>query len=198
MSEFPLEKQYTGEEIAEQVPASFFRKRHEELMRGKNSIYAALSGSGRKKFIEIEYHLEKERAEAERQEKIRADIELSRKAKEKRQAAKEAERQAQEKAEAGHRAWWATENERRKRIISEFESLRIQIPKATTREELVELSKKLSKLAPQTGVSYKYTSHCWNCKEHISSAIHAQCPGCKYYICGSCGACFCPERQQGS
>lgn len=74
---------------------------------------------------------------------------------------------------------------------TDFDALGEQIAKATTRAELVTLGRKRASLAPQTGISYTYENHCWSCGKHISSAIHAQCPDCKFYICGSCSACFC-------
>lgn len=73
----------------------------------------------------------------------------------------------------------------------DFDALSKEMTKATTRAERVELGRKRAALAPYTGVSYDYKTHCWNCHQHISSDVHAQCPDCRYYICGSCGQCFC-------
>lgn len=81
------------------------------------------------------------------------------------------------------------EHERRAR--ADFDALGKEMAQATTRAELVTLGRKRAYLAPHTGVSYVYENHCWRCKEHISSAIHAQCPSCRFYICSSCGACLC-------
>jgi hypothetical protein len=61
----------------------------------------------------------------------------------------------------------------------------------TTRAEPVELGRQRADLAPHTGVSQVYERHCWNCKGHISSAICARCSVCGFYICSSCGSCFC-------
>lgn len=81
------------------------------------------------------------------------------------------------------------EYERRAR--SDFDALGKEMEKATTRAELAEIGRKRADLAPHTGVSYMYTTHCWKCKKHISPAIHAQCSACRFYICSSCGSCFC-------
>ena len=37
----------------------------------------------------------------------------------------------------------------------------------------------------------KYINRCWSCHQPISSDRHTQCPKCKYYYCGNCGACLC-------
>ena len=94
-----------------------------------------------------------------------------------------ADRRAQAKAEE--------REEYEKRARANFVALGKEMVKATTRAELIELGRKRADLAPHTGISYVYENHCWNCKTHISSAIHARCPKCKLYICGSCGSCFC-------
>jgi len=83
------------------------------------------------------------------------------------------------------------ESERRAKASDDFNALGKEMAKATTRAELVELGRKRADLAPHTGISYVYENHCWQCKTHISSAIHAQCPNCSFYICSSCGSCFC-------
>src|ERR1051326_8700277 len=80
------------------------------------------------------------------------------------------------------------ENERRAR--ADFYALGKEMANATTRAELVELGRRRAELAPYTGVSYVYTNHCWKCKGPISSAIHARCSSCGWYIC-TCGACGC-------
>jgi len=88
-----------------------------------------------------------------------------------------------------HQKQLALQNQRKAR--ADFDALGEEMAKATTRAKLVELGRKRAVLAPHTGVSYNYENHCWNCTAHISSAIHAQCPDCKFYICGSCGSCLC-------
>jgi len=81
------------------------------------------------------------------------------------------------------------EYERRAR--ADFDALGKEMAEAATRAELVELGRRRADLAPHTGVSYVYENHCWNCKKQISSAIDAQCSVCRFYICSSCGSCFC-------
>ncbi len=88
-----------------------------------------------------------------------------------------------------HRFEKREENERKAR--ADFDALGKEMVKATTRAELVELGRKRADLAAYTGVSYVYENHCWNCKKQISSAIDAQCSDCRFYICSSCGSCFC-------
>jgi hypothetical protein len=85
----------------------------------------------------------------------------------------------------------AESEENKKRARTLFDALGEEMGRAATREELIELGRKRADLAPLTGTHYNYQSHCWNCKKPISSAIHAKCPNCKYYICGSCRSCFC-------
>jgi hypothetical protein len=72
-----------------------------------------------------------------------------------RQARVRAATEAEEKADA----------ERQARARANFDALGEEIAKATTRAELLELGRKRADLAPYTGVSYVYTSHCWNCKK---------------------------------
>src|SRR5207253_5994474 len=105
------------------------------------------------------------------------------------QAKAEAERQAQAKAEAEAKA--KEREEYKKRARANFDALGKEMANATTRAERVELGRNRAALAPYTGVSYVYENHCWNCKQPISSAINAQCLGCGFYICSSCGSCFC-------
>ena len=81
--------------------------------------------------------------------------------------------------------------EHEKRAKADFDALGKEMANAATRAERVELGRKRAALAPYTGVSYVYENHCWNCKKQISSAINAQCSGCGFYICSSCGSCFC-------
>ena len=82
-------------------------------------------------------------------------------------------------------------DEELRRARVDFEALGKEMAKATTRTELVELGRKRADLAPHTGVSYVYENYCWNCRGRISSTIHARCPVCRFYICSSCGSCFC-------
>jgi len=79
----------------------------------------------------------------------------------------------------------------KERVRAEFDALGKEMAKATTRTELVELGRRRADMASHTGVSYVYENHCWNCRGPISSAIHARCPVCRFYICSSCGACLC-------
>src|SRR5207248_2020462 len=74
---------------------------------------------------------------------------------------------------------------------AEFDALGKEMAKTTDRAELVELGRKRTNLARDTGVSYVYLNHCWNCHSDISSEINARCPGCKLFICSFCGSCFC-------
>ncbi len=80
--------------------------------------------------------------------------------------------------------------ERQASASANFDALEEETEKASTREELVEPGRKRAALAPYIGVSYVSTSQCWNCEEPISSDIQVQCPGCRFYICSSCGSCF--------
>lgn len=143
----------------------FFLKVYKDLYTGKRSQYAALSASEFKQFLEDEYHpLNKQREEWER-------------------LARAIREENERKARAEHE-----ENERKAR--ADFDALGKEMAKATTRKELIELGRKRVALAPYTGTSYVYENHCFRCKRHISSAIHARCPSCGWYIC-SCGACGC-------
>lgn len=170
------------------VGASFFRKVYEELRTDKLSNYAVFSASEFKQFLESEYS-QQARAYAKEQAQAQEKAEAERRA----QAKAEAERRAQAKIEAERQALAEAkerqENERRAR--AEFEALGKEMERATNRAELVELGRKRTDLARHTNISYVYQAPCWNCGTHISSAIHAQCPVCLYYICGSCSRCFC-------
>lgn len=114
---------------------------------------------------------------AERQARVRAQTQKDEEA----VARAEAYRQARAKANA----------ERQAQARADFDALGKEMAKATTRAERVELGRKRADLAPYTGFHHDYESHCWNCKMHISSAIHAQCPDCTYYICSNCNSCLC-------
>ena len=59
----------------------------------------------------------------------------------------------------------------------------------TTHAEPVELGRKRAELAPYSGSKYPYQNVCWYCHNSISSAIHARCPDCSWYICSNCGSC---------
>lgn len=160
---------------------SFFRQVYEDLRTDKRGEYMAFSASEFKRFLETTYS-QQAQTPAERQAQVEAE------AKRQAQAKANAERQAQAKKEREEYERWAR---------ADFDALGKEMAKATTRAELVELGRKRADLAPHTGISYVYENHCWNCKGHISSAIHAQCPVCKLYICSSCGSCLCGFLNHG-
>lgn len=138
----------------------FFAQVRQNLLTDKHSDYAASSTFEFRQFLEAEYR-RLYQPYAERQAKQRAEI----------------ERQAQIKAE----------NERRAR--ADFDALGQLLAKSTDRKESIEIARKREDLAPHTGRTFSYENHCWNCKSHISSAIHARCKDCRWYICSSCGSC---------
>jgi hypothetical protein len=72
---------------------------------------------------------------------------------------------------------------------ADFDVLGELMAETTDREELVTLGRKRADLAPYTGNSYVYKNHCWYDRHPISSAIHARCPYCGWYICSTCGSC---------
>jgi len=161
----------------------FFAQVRDDLRTDKHSKYAASSTFEFRQFLEAEYR-RLDQANTERQAQAQAEAQA--------QAKAEAERQAQAIAEERE------EQERRARIREErvrrakaaFDALGKEMEKATTtRAERVELGRKRADLAPYTGGSYVYEKHCWNCYSYISSAIHARCPGCRWYICSNCGSC---------
>ena len=166
------------------IDASFFQQVYEDLHTDKRGKYTALSASEFKRFLEVEYG-QQAKAHAEYRAQY-LDTWFN-------QAKAGAERRAQEKADAERQAQAKAKEreEYKKKARADFDALGKEMANATTRVELVELGRKRTELAPYTGVSYVYENHCWNCKAHISSAIHAQCPDCTFYICGSCGACLC-------
>jgi hypothetical protein len=131
------------------------------------------------------YRIPREETFAERQARVKAQTQAEMEAEARANVLRQARMQANAERQASAVA------ERQARARAEFEALGKEIAKATTRAELVELGQKRADLAPYTGVSYVYTNHCWNCKEHISSDIHAQCSACRFYICSSCGSCLC-------
>ena len=152
------------------IGVSFFRQVYEDLHTGKRGEYAVSSATEFKQFLETEY-IHQAKAYAEHEAQIQA------------QTKAEAERLAQEKAR--------NREEREKRAKEDFDALGIVMGETTNRAELVELGRQRTALAQLTGVRYDYESHCFRCTRPISSAIHARCPSCVYYICGYCGACFC-------
>lgn len=119
---------------------------------------------------------------------------------EERQARIRAHAKAQEESEARAEVLRQARVQRRVELQAKasinFDTLGQRLEQATTREARVELGRQRAALAPYTGRSYVYTSHCWNCKEPISSEVQAQCLGCEYCICSSCGACFCTSPQE--
>jgi len=170
------------------IGTSFFRQVYKELRTGERSKYAAFSAIEFKQFLEAEYsqqariyakRLAQAQAEAEAERQAQAKAEAERRVAEAKRRAEEAKRQARAREEYERKA------------RAEFDDLGKEMAKATTRAELVELGRKRADLAPHTGASYVYENYCWNCAAHISSAIHAQCPVCEFYICGSCGSCLC-------
>ncbi len=74
---------------------------------------------------------------------------------------------------------------------ADFDALGEEMAKTTDRKERFELGLRREVLAPFTGRIFVYKNHCWCCQGRISSAIHAQCPRCTFYICSSCGNCLC-------
>jgi len=74
---------------------------------------------------------------------------------------------------------------------ADFDALGKEMAKATSRAELVKLGRKRADLAQYIGVSSgDYESHCWrSCPSRISSAVHARCPACGWYICNNCSSC---------
>lgn len=163
------------------IGSSFFRQVYEDLRKGKLSRYDTFSKSDFKRFLEAEFSQQAhEHAMRQAQAQAKADAERQAQAQAKLLEREEYERRAKAERE---------ENERRAK--ANFDALGHEMANATTRAELVELGRKRADLAPHTGVIYVYKNHCWKCKAHISSAIHARCPGCKFYICSSCGSCLC-------
>lgn len=149
---------------------NFFQQTYRDLYTNRHITncghkYADFSIYTFRNFLETEYYQYAQTYD-EQQGQIRMEIEL----------------QAKTKAH----------EEYQKQARKEFEDLGEQMMKATTHAERVELTKKRVALAPRTGLPFRdnYETHCWYCKEQISSMINAQCPECTYYIC-ACGACLC-------
>lgn len=158
------------------IGTSFFRQVYKDLCNDRRSSYIASSASEFERFLEAEYQ---QRAQKHAEPQAQAKAQAERLAQvEKEQAERLAQAQV-EKEQAQARA----------RAI--FDALGKEMEKATTHAERVELGRKRDVLAPATGVFYVYESHCWKCKARISEAIHARCPDCGYYICGSCCSCLC-------
>jgi len=159
----------------------FFAQVRNDLRTDKHSKYAASSASVFRQFLEDEYR---------RVYQPYAVCLARAKAFDEAQAKADAERLAKIKAEIERQAQLKAENERLAR--AKFDALGAEMAKATTRAELAELGRKRAYLAQYIVVSPgKYEKHCWNCKSHVSSAIHARCPVCGWYICSSCDACDC-------
>lgn len=156
----------------------FFAQVRQDLRTDKHSEYAASSTFEFRQFLEAEYR-RLDQANTERQAEAQAKAEAERKA----QAI------AEEREEQERRARIREEHVRRAR--ADFDALGNEMAKATTRAELVELGRKRADLAPYTGGSYVYENHCWKCHSDISSAIHARCRSCNWYICSLCGSCNC-------
>jgi hypothetical protein len=142
----------------------FFAQVRQDLLNDKHSNYDASSISQFKHFLETEYR-RLDQLNTVRQAQAKTDAEAQAKAKE--------------------------QEEHERRAKADFDALGKEMAKATTRAELVELGRKREDLAPHTGDSYVYENHCYNCKRHISSAIHARCSVCGWYICSSCDSCGC-------
>ena len=150
------------------VGASFFRQVYEDLRTDKRSKYAASSTYEFKQFLKAEYRL---RAKAETERRSQA------------QAKADAERLAQTQSKAKER------EEFKRRARADFDALGREIANTTVREELVELGRKRAYLAQYTGDSYVYENVCWCCHSDISSAIHARCSVCGWYMCSIRGSC---------
>jgi len=132
----------------------------------KCSNYAAFSASEFKRLLETEYS-QWVQTHAEHQALAKAD----------------AEGQAQAKAKE--------REEYVRKARADFDALGKEMAKATSRAELVKLGRKRADLAQYIGVSSgDYESHCWrSCPSRISSAVHARCPACGWYICNNCSSC---------
>ena len=144
----------------------FFLTVRTDLRADKRSKYAASSAFEFRQFLEVEYHRLYQSGA-----KLQAEI----------QAKAEAERLAQMKAES----------ERQAQIRAEFDALGELMAKTTDRKESIVLARKREYLAPYTGRTFVYENHCWKCKKDISSAIHARCKDCRWYICSNCASCGC-------
>ena len=152
------------------------------------SKYTTFSLAKFKQYLDNVYlRMYREYLEIEAQEEKTAAAEREARAKAERGARIKAECEARERVKAAHEA---REKANQAKARVDFDALGKEMENVTHRGDLVELGRKRASLALHTGVSYGYENHCWSCKEHISSAIHAQCSVCKGYIC-SCGACFC-------
>jgi hypothetical protein len=165
-------------------------------VRNDYSKYATSSASEFRQFLEDEYRrvakpyaisLARAKAFDEAQAKAEAERQAEAQAIE-----AEAELQVQAIAEE------CEEQERRARIREErirryrayFDALGEEMAKTTTREELVALRRKRAAVAQYLGI-HPYENVCWKCHNDISSAIHAQCKVCRWYICSLCGSCNC-------
>ncbi len=159
----------------------FFLTVRSDLRTDKRNQYTASSALEFRQFLEVECRrlyqpcAERQKAEAQGKEKER----------------EERKRRFHDRF---NEAWKAMgkekeREERKRRAREDFDALEIVMAKATTRAELVELGRKRAELVPYTGSKYVYENVCWCCHSRISSAIHARCPDCRWYICSSCGSC---------
>ncbi len=155
----------------------FFAQVRNDLRTDKHSKYAASSASEFRQILEDEY----------RRVYQPYAVSLARaKAFDEAQAKARAERHAQIKAEIER-----IKAEKEMRVRAEFDAIGKEMAKTTDRKERLELGRRREVLAPFTGRTFVYQNHCWQCRGRISSAIHAECPNCTYYICSSCGNCLC-------
>jgi hypothetical protein len=162
------------------IGVDFFRQVYQDLRTNSRGKYTSSSSASEfKQFLETGYH-QQAQVYSERQAIAQA------------QAKAEAERFAQEKAREREER-----EARERRARADFDLLRNEMAKATTREERVELGRRRDILAREIGYRPNYESVCWNCTRPISSAIHAQCPACTYYICGFCAQCLCGKLIYG-
>ena len=117
---------------------------------------------------------------------------VERQARVKAQTQKEEEWEAKKEARANEYAKSiAQARANRERARADFDALGEEMAKATTRAELVELGRRREDLATYTGNSYTYENVCWCCGGRISSAIHARCPVCRWFMCSKRGSCGC-------
>jgi hypothetical protein len=189
-----------------EAKAYFFRRRHEELMKDKQSPYANLSSTERKKFLEAEYRpiqnqMESDfqssrKAEAERQAKLEAEAAYQLRVEAERQAKIKAENEIYQATIEKQRILVREEQQRKEELYAKIDKLDRGIVNAPTRKERDELRRERGKLL---GINpfFTYKNHCWNCKKPIHSDLHSRCPKCKLYICAYCSVCMCtfPARE---
>lgn len=141
-----------------------------DLRTDKRSKYAASSAFEFRQFLEVEYRRLY-------------------------QSCAERLAEAQAKAEAERLAQMKAENERQAQIRADFDALGELMAKTSDRKESMVLARKREDLAPYTGRIFVYENHCWKCKKDISSAIHARCKVCGWYICSTCASCGCGYKE---